>query len=1223
MKFDISAVRKCLKSFDFPTLFREHLGWDNHQARLDIPVGDGTVQLTAVAQKRGFVAYVCSCGADGQPCEVRESAAEDGAAPIGQIPDRATRLKIDQQVTKSAREHFVIYADQRTGQQVWHWVRREPGRPSASRDHRFDVSQSGTPLIQRLEQIAVGMAEEEQLTLFEVTGKAKKAFDVDRVTKRFYERFKAEHAAFLKFVKGIRSEGDLQWYTSLMLNRLMFVYFIQKKGFLDGDTDYLRNRMRLVREAKGRDKFLTFYRYFLLRLFHEGLGKHENERQLDKELENLLGKVPFLNGGFFEVHQLEERNPEIDIPDKAFEKLFDFFDDFRWHLDERPLRADNEINPDVVGYIFEKYINQKQMGAYYTKEDITEYISKNTIIPFVFDAAEKKCPIAFAVPSPSPLSGEGRGEGLPAIWRLLRDDPDRYIYPAVRHGVIYEAPSPSQGYRRGEDGDVLPLPPAIAAGLIDVSKRGAWNQPASDLYGLPTETWREHVARRNRCLELRRKLKSGEVHTINELVTLNLDIWQFARDAIVHSEGPELLRAFWHAIQKITVLDPTCGSGAFLFAALRILESLYSDCLERMQRFVEELDENVRSPSQGKGRAERRPLEKLRDFKAVLARLADHPNERYFVLKSIIIDNLFGVDIMEEAVEICKLRLFLKLVAQVETADQIEPLPDIDFNIRAGNTLVGYVSLDEVRKARETEQRGNAKQKLMLDSDAKAEIRRIEEDALVVEKCFEQFRAQQTKHGGKVTAKDKQELRQRLEKLDGELDRYLAGEYGIAAEKFKTKAAFEKAFVNWKTSHEPFHWLVEFYGIMADGGFDVIIGNPPYVAVSKVNYLATTAKAIKLPDLYAHVLLRSFHVANASSRFGMIVPLSVTFSEDFGALRSVLTDAGNAWFSSFDNIPAALFAGVSQRCTIWIGDRSRPRVFVTPMYRWRSSTRIQLFPKIAYVEATPLVKSENGIPKIATHRLRDVLARTGDVNGGLREVLANSRSAKYRLGFSPSARNFVSVFRDPPPCLDDSTLRAVESSDQASLGLSDSKDISAAVIAVAGECFFHHWLTWGDGFHVTNGNIASFVRLLDHMPERHLNLLRSLGECLLARRNEALAFKRNAGKYIGNFNYRGHAWLTRRADLVLMAGLEMNADYALELFGYVQRVLAINEFAGEKAIPDAVKLKYRAGCPDESFECSVLDAADQLILDHFHFAPSELKFLLNLDVLFRTSNENG
>ena len=66
------------------------------------------------------------------------------------------------------------------------------------------------------------------------------------------------------------------------------------------------------------------------------------------------------------------------------------------------------------------------------------------------------------------------------------------------------------------------------------------------------------------------------------------------------------------------------------------------------------------------------------------------------------------------------------------------------------------------------------------------------------------------------------------------------------------------------------------------------------------------------------------------------------------------------------------------------------------------------------------------------------------------------------------------------------------------------------------------------------------------------------------------------------------------------------------LFGYVQRVLAINEFAGEKAIPDAVKLKYRPGCPVESFERSVLDAADKLILEHFHFAPDELEFSAEL-----------
>ena len=375
----------------------------------------------------------------------------------------------------------------------------------------------------------------------------------------------------------------------------------------------------------------------------------------------MLGKVPYLNGGFFEVHQLEEQNPDIDIPDEAFEKLFDFFDQYSWHLDERPLRNDNEINPDVVGYIFEKYINQKQMGAYYTKEDITEYISKNTIIPFLFDAARKKCAVAFNPDS--------------ALWRLLRDDPDRYIYPAVLHGVI------------DEKGNIIPLPIDIKAGIGDVAKRDGWNRPASDPYALPTETWREHVARRQRCLDIREKLHKGEVRQINDLITLNLDIWQFARDTIINAEGPELLRAFWHAIEKTTVLDPTCGSGAFLFAVLRILETLYSDCMERMERFIEDIADKPHHPEQ------------YSDFRKVLAQIAKHPNDRYFILKSVIINNLFGVDIMEEAVEICKLRLFLKLVAQVEAVDQIEPLPDIDFNIRAGNTLVGYATVDQARKS--------------------------------------------------------------------------------------------------------------------------------------------------------------------------------------------------------------------------------------------------------------------------------------------------------------------------------------------------------------------------------------------------------------------------------------------------------------------------------------------------------------------------------------------
>ncbi|MGD9976091.1 MAG: hypothetical protein AB7S77_23795, partial [Desulfatirhabdiaceae bacterium] len=113
MKIDANVVRKCLNAFDFITLFREHLGWDNHSAHIEIAVNGTAICLSAVAQKRGFVAFTCP-----------------------EIPDRPTRLKIDHQVTKSVREHFVIYADPANGRQVWHWVRREAGKPLASRDHR-------------------------------------------------------------------------------------------------------------------------------------------------------------------------------------------------------------------------------------------------------------------------------------------------------------------------------------------------------------------------------------------------------------------------------------------------------------------------------------------------------------------------------------------------------------------------------------------------------------------------------------------------------------------------------------------------------------------------------------------------------------------------------------------------------------------------------------------------------------------------------------------------------------------------------------------------------------------------------------------------------------------------------------------------------------------------------------------------------------------------------
>ena len=911
---DRDRIIRRLEDFDLRALFIEELGWDRGGSDLEVPVAGRTYALEAVAHKRGLVAYQCV------------------AASAAAFPDHPTRQKIEKAVAKTVREHLIVYVSHDRKTQCWQWVKREPGRPDRTRTHVHRRGQSGESLRQKLHTLAFALDEEEDVTLIDVTRRVRAAFDVEKVTKRFYDRFKKEHAAFLGFIEGIAAAADREWYASLMLNRMMFIYFIQKRGFLDDDPDYLRNRLERVRQQQGNGNFHSFYRLFLLRLFHEGLGQPAAARA--PELAALLGRVPYLNGGLFDVHDLERDNPDIRIPDDAFAQIFAFFDAYQWHLDDRPLRNDNEINPDVLGYIFEKYVNQKQMGAYYTKEDITGYISRNTVVPFLFDRARKDCSIAFEPAAERPRPASTREAPAYGVWRLLADDPDRYFYEAVRHGIAYDVHEKEALAEKRE------LPPEIAAGLDDVTQRTGWNRPAPPAYGLPTETWREHVARRQRYEEVRAKLAGGAVTSINDCITYNLDVEKFAHDAIAGSEGPELVRAFWKALRRVSVLDPTCGSGAFLFAALNVLEPLYTACLDAMRGFLDDLDRSQRP---------HRP-EKLSDFRKVLHQVEAHASERYFTLKSIIIDNLYGVDIMEEAVEICKLRLFLKLVAQLDTDEQIEPLPDVDFNVRAGNTLVGFTSLEEVKRT------------LSADLVKQLALPRIEERAEIADRAFRQFRAMQTEHGMDADkfAGAKADLRKRLDELRNELDEYLAGDYGV-------KVKSRKAYRQWRDSHQPFHWFVEFYGIMHRGGFDVVIGNPPYVEYSKVktDYTIRSYESESCGNLFAHTTERSMALLQHGARFGFITPISITAAQRMAILQSHLFEKNSIiWMSNFALRPAALFPGVMQRNTICISKRGGKGIgYTTDYVTWYSEERPTLFHVLRYL---PVGRSrqKHSIPKI-------------------------------------------------------------------------------------------------------------------------------------------------------------------------------------------------------------------------------------------------------------------
>ena len=1117
MAMNLDRMRDCLNQFDFHRLFVEELGWNRHDARLEIPVDGKMFTLSAVAEKCGLAAFIC------------------GTENNNRIPDYSIRRKIERQVAKNAYEHLIIFTNGNKTQQIWQWVRREPGRPSACREHTFHIGQPGDSLIQKLQLLVVSLEEEEILTLTDVTGRTRKAFDIERVTKRFYDRFKTEHAAFLKFLKGITDQEMERWYVSVMLNRLMFVYFIQKKGFLNSDADYLKNGLARCRKDLGPDHF---YGDFLCPLFFEGFAKRWEERP--ETARDLLGEVPYLNGGIFMPHQIEiQYSNQIVIPDQAFENLFAFFDAYHWHLDERPLKRDDEINPDVLGYIFEKYINQKQMGAYYTKEDITEYIGKNTVVPFIVDAAREKCKVAF--------------EGSRSVWGLLQEDSDRYVYPAVAHGVVWDA---RQKPPRRLD-HPLELPPEIEEGLDTsqpglLERRKPWNKPAPPEYALPTEIWREVVARRKRYEDVKGKLMAGEVRSINDLITYNLDIRQFAQDVIENCEGPELLAAFWRAIEKLTVLDPTCGSGAFLFAALNILEPLYEACLERMRFFLEEWGED----------GKKNHPNYYKTFNATLKRLEDHPNHRYFILKSIIINNLYGVDIMEEAVEICKLRLFLKLVAQIDDLKDIEPLPDIDFNIRAGNTLVGFVTRKEIRHAAELDSAVNKakpQQKLMFGETLDA-LQLIEEEAEITDRAFRKFREMQTEQG--MSPQDfteaKGNLRSRLRSLTSELDRYLAGEYGIDKSNITNKNKYEEAFAKWRKSHLPFHWFAEFYGILKAGGFDVIIGNPPYVEYRKVRseYQVEPChyNTVSADNLYVFCIERLTHLLRPEGQFGMIVPTSSVGLDETRCLRQVLIERFSALFVSTYSIrPSKLFDGVDQRLCIILGGgnlSNNQTLCTTHYHHWHTEERDYLFKLLSYVNSL-IHPRLNRIAQVGCHEALSILQKIESKCTRELGHLYSSSGHGFQAHYHRSPRYWIRAMDFEQYFKSDKRLRSIHHFRD--LIFSDDRDGKSACAIINSSLYFFWFITVCNGRNLTAIDVSAFpVGELSATSSAHLMpIFDNLME-----------------------DYKSHSFVRKRTDC-----------------------------------------EYQEFSPSRSK--SIIDEIDGVLARHYSFTDEELDFIINYDIKYR------
>ena len=449
-----------------------------------------------------------------------------------------------------------------------------------------------------------------------VLAQIEEAFSVESVTKEFFEGYarlfettEAALAALVKQDKRLHAHFEAKHvniadFTKKLLGQIVFLYFIQKKGWLgvakggkwgDGPRHFLR-----VLANQAIENNQNLFNDVLEPLFYDTLA---TDRGHEAWCETFQCRIPFLNGGLFEpLAGYDWENTEITLPNTLLTNretnkagdigtgILDVFDRYNFTvMEDEPLEKEVAIDPEMLGKVFENLIEEnrrKGLGTFYTPREIVHYMCQESLINCLDTALNHPMqPFGIATPEPDkalPLffdSNEvpekimGQQEFLEAGSRILvpREELAEWIRQSDQF-AHYAA--------------------AIAAGT------------KGDHYPKPPESIRKYAREIDRLLH------------------------------------------------DITVCDPAVGSGAFL---------------------VGMMNEIVRA------RAALTPY-----FNDLADRTAYHFKRR------AIQHSLYGIDIDAGAVEIAKLRLWLSLVVDEEDVQQIKPLPNLDYKIVGGNSLIGF-----------------------------------------------------------------------------------------------------------------------------------------------------------------------------------------------------------------------------------------------------------------------------------------------------------------------------------------------------------------------------------------------------------------------------------------------------------------------------------------------------------------------------------------------------
>ncbi|KKN37082.1 hypothetical protein LCGC14_0767120 [marine sediment metagenome] len=205
-------------------------------------------------------------------------------------------------------------------------------------------------------------------------------FDVREVVDKFYEEYRQLRDQMAEIIEGTPNPNFL---SQIILNRIIFIYFLQAKEIIPDNY--------LARLCFNMDEGENYYRDYFEPIIFELFNKEAEFR--DSNINEKFLNIPYLNGGLFSrfegVEILKGEPLKIEISNDIWKKIFLLFNNYGWIIEEE--RGDSvSITPSVLGHIYEKSVVQRETGSYYTPKDITNYISKNTIYPYLTHKLNKR-----------------------------------------------------------------------------------------------------------------------------------------------------------------------------------------------------------------------------------------------------------------------------------------------------------------------------------------------------------------------------------------------------------------------------------------------------------------------------------------------------------------------------------------------------------------------------------------------------------------------------------------------------------------------------------------------------------------------------------------------------------------------------------------------------------------------------------------------------------------